>query len=1191
MKEAGQKNAVLATMLKHCFIVALCIMVFTNKLDAQNLTLKFSNVPVKTALKAIEKQTDYSFVYSNSVDVEKIISVDVENQELKPILNGLFSEAAIVYQINGKQIILSPAATAGVSKSGQAAPVSAGTKNVTGVVRDDAGLPLEGASVVVKNKDQYTLTGSSGEFSLSDVDPADMLTVFFVGFEPANLHVGSASSFDVKMASDAAMLDGALVTGYTTLSRERATGAFNRVGSEVISQRRASDLSSALLGTVAGMQGKENADGTVNYIIRGTTSLYADAAPLVVVDGFPVANGFRDVNPNDVENITILKDAAAASIWGARSANGVIVVTTKKASIGGSGQGKNININVNTMVKIGDKLDLETILTTASSEDHVFYEMLAFNNNWIFSSGYVDNFSTSILNAPMTLVSEQVYKFRAGKITEAEMTARVNELRHTNNRQQIKDLLLQRPILQQYNLTVTNSNNNIRNYLSALYEHGKGNVVENHNDRWRINYNNQVKVFKWLDFSLATNLHLLRNTTSGPTVTEMRELSPYEMILNEDGSYAEQLKINREQRAKIPEGQLPYEDWTYNILREARARDYSSEQFNTRVQAGLTFKLMEGLKFASSIQYEYNKTEAKELNLEDSFYTRNYVNTWIDYTHVESDYSQSKRNKQLVPKGAILKAQRSTRENYVWRNQLDFDRIFGGNHQVAAAAGFEMQEYKTNSQSDPWVFGYNPDKNSSALINLNPSAPQEKDIKGSVPYYTFPGSGGRLLPAFGYRLDRYVSVYGNASYTFAGKYSITGSARSDASNLIADDPAYRWAPLWSVGGKWNVSQESFMQTTSSWLDRLALRLTYGFNGNVEKSTSHKTLIGRSTAPSITFGGFYTGSITQGNPDLRWEKTSSVNAAVDFALFNNMLFGSIDIYNKQGKDIIGNKVLPSLLGASSRRINNAKISNKGVEIEVGVNTKITEEVRFTGKLTYAYNSNEITYLHDPNNYAYAMIEGAYVEGYPVGALWGYKYLGMNNGVPYVEGIGGLPSTMNDVAIHNRALGSLFLKYAGPGIAPHTMGLHAGFSGYGFSVSVFMNGTFGGHFRNPTFNYNMVGSSKVVIPYFVNEVINGSNKLPGFPVVNETKTYLWDRYVPNLLTMIESSSFVKIKEVNLEYSLPKRWTDYVGIGSTRVFAQIRDLGCIYTANSRGYDPEWLPGTMKPATTYAFGVNLNF
>ncbi|MDR2563004.1 MAG: SusC/RagA family TonB-linked outer membrane protein, partial [Prevotellaceae bacterium] len=651
--------------------------------------------------------------------------------------------------------------------------------------------------------------------------------------------------------------------------------------------------------------------------------------------------------------------------------------------------------------------------------------------------------------------------------------------------------------------------------------------------------------------------------------------------------------INREQRAKIPAGQLPYEDWTYNILREARARDITSEQFNTRVQAGLTFKFMDGVKFTSSIQYEYNKSQSRDLQREDSFYTRNLINTWIDYTHDKDDPSKSKRNKQLVPKGAILKNQRSTGENYVWRNQLDFDRTFGGKHQVAAAAGFEMQEYKTNSQRDPWIFGHNPDKNSTGYINLNPSSPQEKDIKGTVPYYTFgsAGSGILLTPSLGYRLDRYVSVYGNASYTFAGKYSVTGSARSDASNLIADDASYRWAPLWSVGGKWNVSQENFMQPTASWLDRLSLRLTYGFNGNVEKSTSHKTLVGRSTTPSATFGGLYIGTVTMGNPDLRWEKTSSINAAIDFALLNNTVFGSIDFYSKRGKDIIGNKALPSVLGATALRINNAEISNKGVEIEIGVNTKLYEEVRFTGKLTYAYNDNKITNLYDPNIYAYSMFEGAYVEGYPVGALWGYNYLGMENGVPYVEGIGGLPSTMNDVAIHNRALGSLFLKYAGPSIAPHTLGLHAGFSGYGFSLSVFINGTFGGHFRNPTFDYNMVGASKVIIPYFVNEVIKGSKKLPSWPAPSETKAYLWNRYVPNLLTMVEKSSFIKVKEINLEYSLPKQWTDFVGTGNVRVFAQVRDLGCLWVANSRGYDPEWLPGTMKPATTYAFGVNLNF
>ncbi len=1185
MRKTKQDVTLPLRLLKICLTLVLCTFFFAKSSQAQDVSLTYSNVPVKTVLKAIEQQTDYSFVYSNSVDVEKTVSINVSKQSLETALTQLLSGVGISYQVNGKQIVLSPAKTD--------APAS-NSETVKGIVKDDLDLPLEGATITVKGKQQFATTNANGEFNISGVTSGDILSVLFIGFNPVEIPVGNRSNIDVKMVlADATLLDGALVTGYTTLSKERATGAFNRVNSDVIEQRRASDLSSALLGTVAGMQGKENVDGSIDYTIRGTTSLYADATPLVVVDGFPVANGFKDVNPNDVENITVLKDAAAASIWGARSANGVIVITTKKAAAG-SRQDKNVNISASAMVKIGSKLDLNTVLATASSPDHVYYEKLAFDNGW-YSSEYTGTFSTMKLS-PLTLVSEQLYAYRNGKITETELNAKLAELSKLNNRGQIKDLLLENPVLQQYNLTVSSANANVKNYFSALYEHGKGNMVENSNNRWRIHYNNQIKVFKWLDFNMSTNLHLFRNTTSGPTLDEISGLSPYEMILNPDGSYAEQLNnVNRELRAQIPIGVLPYKDWTYNILREARARKLEAEQLNTRIQAGLTFKLIDGLKLTSSIQYEYNKGEVENLYTEDSYHTRDFVNTWIDY-----DHSKGKLNKQYVPKGAILKTQKVTGENYVWRNQIDFNRVFADKHVVAVAGGLEIQEYKTNSQRDPWIFGYDPARNSSSTLNVNPTE-SVKDISGSVPYDIFPGvnnaSREGLLPVYKYQLDRYVSVYGNASYTFNGKYSITGSIRSDASNLIADNASYRWAPLWSVGGKWNATQEGFMQSTRSWLDRLALRLTYGFNGNVEKSTSHKTLLGMSSAPSATFGGAYTGSVVFGNPELRWEKTSSVNLGIDFSLFSNLVFGSIDIYSKKGKDIIGEIALPSVLGTTTQKMNNAEISNQGIELEAGVNTKVTNDISFTGKLTYAYNKNKVLNLYNPSVYAHQMVgdvtsrKPAYVEGYAVDGIWAYNYLGMINGIPHVEGINGEACSMNDVSLHLRSAGLQFLKYQGSGIAPHTLGVNLSFSGYGFTLSAFVNGTFGGHFRNPTFNYTAVGRDKVVIPEFVSDVINGSNKVPSWPLPNTHQNYLWYRYVPYLQSVVESSSFIKLKEINLEYNLPARWTDAVGIGNTRVFAQVRDLGCIWTNNSKGYDPEWLPGTLKPSSTYAFGINVNF
>jgi hypothetical protein len=334
----------------------------------------------------------------------------------------------------------------------------------------------------------------------------------------------------------------------------------------------------------------------------------------------------------------------------------------------------------------------------------------------------------------------------------------------------------------------------------------------------------------------------------------------------------------------------------------------------------------------------------------------------------------------------------------------------------------------------------------------------------------------------------------------------------------------------------------------------------------------------------------------GNKTLRWEKTNTFNIGFDFAAFKNVLFGSVDFYHKKGTDIIGTITLPSVVGATSQKLNNAETLNRGIEIELGVNSKITDKIAFSTKVTYAYNHNEVTKLFYPSISGYDMLSGGangygFVEGYPANAMWAYNYLGMEEGIPYVEGIDGAKVSFSDVSLHNRGLGLQYLQYMGPIIDPHTLGWLGSFHGYGFNFSVLLTGKFGGHFRNPTFNYNMVGTGKNIVPMFIEEVFNGSGNVPDLPLPNTASAYLWDRYTPNLGTMVESSSFIKLKEITLEYILPRKWIDAVGLGAVKMYAQVRNLGCLWVANSRGYDPEWIPGSLQPSTSYAFGLNINF
>jgi len=694
----------------------------------------------------------------------------------------------------------------------------------------------------------------------------------------------------------------------------------------------------------------------------------------------------------------------------------------------------------------------------------------------------------------------------------------------------------------------------------------------------------------------GANVQYRKTETTGPDVSEIQSISPYETLVNPDGTYSVNLNLwNREQQNLLPLSKFPYSDWTYNLLREIRGRERTNEQLSTRVQAGLNFKIIKGLDFDSKVQYEKIKTDFSDYESDETFYVRNNVNTYVDYNNTTRVVST-----QYIPKGGILKTNSSNQESYVVRNQLNFNRVVRSKFNVAAIGGMEVSRYLTTTITNPWVYGYFPEKNQSTVppYGYGSSTDLFKTFTATTATATLSTIGGTLSgsggnTSFGWGVDKYVSFYGNAAITYNSKYTVSGSARSDASNYITDDAKLRWAPLWSVGGMWHMSKEDFMNNVS-FVDQLSVRLTYGKNGNTEKSTSTKPLVTVSTSPNASTGTFTATVTNNGNPFLRWEKTATTNFGIDFSLFKNKFFGKIDLYNKLGKDITGTVLLPAVTGTTSQRFNNAEIVNRGIELEWGANFKIVNRVQYSTSLTYAYNSNRIKSLYYPSYLAFQLVEptAAFVEGRPISPVYSYTFLGVTDSVPYVAGPKGVPYTMNAVQLHNTGLGLDFLNYEGTTIPPHTLGWVNNFNAYGFNVMILLVGKFGAVYRNPVFNFpTFVGSNKTNVSRFVSDVFAGDPNIPQFPKYLEPQFYLWDRYTPNLQGLVESSSFIECKEIDLEYNLPKKISQKLQMNTLRLFAQVRDVGMLWHANKKGYNPEWLPGTQRPVTAYTFGINAKF
>ncbi|WP_285011132.1 SusC/RagA family TonB-linked outer membrane protein [Pedobacter faecalis] len=1168
---------ILRVMKLTMLLMSVCLLQVSAITKAQ-VYLSAKGASLEKVLKSVSRQSGYDFVYTTA-DLKdlKTGTINLKNASIEAALKACFNGQPLEYEIADKTVMIKLKERSLVDRlMGFFQAI-----DVSGTVADEQGKPLAGATVKVKGSSQTTTTDEQGTFRLRQVDPEATIVISFIGYQSLELSASEVKGTITMRAVNNALNEVTVTSGYQSLLKERAPGAYDQIGQEVLANRPVSNPSTALQGLVAGMQSKENADGSVSFLIRGSSSIYGERAPLIVVDGFPVSgNDFSTINPNDIESVTVLKDAAAASIWGARAANGVIVIVTKKGNAGQTG----LNVTASAFTRISERTDLNQLIPLATSAEQIALERRAFENRWVFretSGSFPDD-----LMKPLTLGQEFLYSNKSGAISTAAMNAGLDSLSRISNHGQISDLLLRRAVLSQYNVNFSMVGDKSKSYASLLFEDNKTRYQGSDYNRYGLDFSNEYRLAKFLTFNVGMYLQYKDQNNSGATPTELRSLSPYETLLNPDGSYSVNLNTyNRAVLSQLPLSDFPYSDFSYNLLREVRGRKFRTEDYNARIQAGFNVRIIPGLSLDSKIQYERGKREIDIYNSEETFYARNIVNQNVEY------FSDTETvGRQFVPKGGIGRDTVLNSASYVFRNQLSFVKDFGGKHSINAIVGTEISQYRINTRMNPWLYGYYPDK-----------------LQTTVPPYGYGSSVEQLVgidgwetelqggsPVLDYEMDRFVSYYSNAAYTYDRKYTISGSIRTDASNYITRTPSLRWAPLWSVGGLWNIKEERFAENIG-WLDRLNLRLTHGRNGNVEKTTSTNTLLTVSTSPSPITGTITAFILDNGNPTLRWEKTTTTNIGIDHVLFDGKLYGKIDLYNKKGKDITGFIALAAATGTTSQKFNNAGITNRGIEVELGTQVKLPGiPVTYQTSLNYAYNKNEVNNLYYPSLTAAQMLDipNAVVEGQPINPVYSFTYAGTIGGVPHVSGVNGQPSTFNNVALLN-GLGAQFLNYEGTAIPPHTAGWYSTFGYKNLSLSVLFIGTFGGVYRNQTYNYNFayVGSRKTIANRYISDVFAGRTDIPPFPNANESNLYLWDRYLPYLSGLVESSSYIECKEVMLNYSLPASIAARAGLRNVKVFAQMRDLGLVWAANKNNFNPDWLPGTDRPLGTCTFGINLVF
>lgn len=948
-------------------------------------------------------------------------------------------------------------------------------------------------------------------------------------------------------------------TGYQTLNRERATGSFVLIDSILLNRSVSGNILDRLDGVTSSLIfNKENLGTGYNRAaisIRGRSTINGDATPLLVVDNFPYYDSIDNINPADVESITVLKDAAAASIWGAKAGNGVIVITTKKGKLNSK-----LQVNLSSSFNIADKPRLFTRQQLSSAE---FIEVEQF----LFDKGKYD----AVINNGYGVRSpavELMLAYRNGQIGLDRRNEMLHSLSKFDVRQEERDYLYRSPIDQLYQLSVNGGSTNNSYAISGGFDKGlpASNVASN--ERFTLNANHSFYTLKnKLSFNVGfqfTQQNQQRNSTL------LTNKYPYEHFVGENGEALPVTDGVLNLGYATAAGQIGLLDWRYKPLEENLA---NVTQGNTSLRLNIitTYNIANALKLAVYYQHQRNNGRQDDLGALTSYRTRNQINTITQLNQTTGEATRP------IPLGDILRRNFNSLMGHSGRVQFDFRQVWG-KHELSALAGFELNDYQTSSSSSI-LYGYN----ASTGVNLNPTI---DFIKSHKYYYS---NSSTIIPMGlqnGVTIDRYRSAFANFSYIWDNRYIISGGARKDESNIFGVRANEKGVPLWSAGLAWNLHNEKFY--TLHWLPFLNLRTTFGHNGNVYKNISAYL-----TASSPTFinpwQGNYANIVNPPNPSLRWERVANMNVELEFALKNNLLRGNIAYYRKWASDLIGKAPIAPQTGVNTFVGNSATLGTKGIDVSLSLSQKISA-VHWNSALLFNWVADKVAaYEVSPGN-NYDIVSGNYnnpLVGYPYSAIFSYRWVGLStDGSPqaYLDNA----ISTNYTAIRNSADRN-DMVYAGAGTPTFFGSLRNSFTWRYLSVSFNVSYKLGYYFRRESLNNSNLYTGSYKMPdYGLRWQKPGDEALTDVPALiypaNANRTLIYT--LADVL--VEPGSHIRLQDIRLECNL-KTLMPRIKVGQLQIFGYAQQLGLLWAANKKGIDPD--NPLMLPSGAYAAGFKLNF
>lgn len=1054
-------------------------------------------------------------------------------------------------------------------------------KLVSGTVVDASmDMPIPGASIyvsssmvgnrttegVMEGAMVGTTTDFDGNFDLRVDKDITSVSVSYMGFKTKEVDVTESSTgLTIVLEQSTEDLEEVLITGYQKIEKRKATSSYAQVNVSEIDQAGVASVDQMLTGQLSGVlvQPTTGAPGAPSKIsIRGTATLNGSSEPLWVLDGIPlegdeIPQDFRDkdnidnlqsypiagLNPDDIESITVLKDASATSIYGARAANGVIVITSKKGKKGA------MRINASANAFVTQKPDFSKLNLMNASEKVDFELFLAGRQdlNYQQHRGAV----ARILQVHNDYETYQNSGFSA---ISAEAQNEINELRGAGT--DWGDELYQMALNQQYSLNISGGNERNNYYFSAGLFDEKGTTKGTGQKRYNITLKNDFKISDRLTAGIAlfgSQNRTFSYITGADAYTNpsyyARHANPYLRLTDSQGNYVYDPDLVERSDLNL----------NYNVLEERENTHHELMANSLKSIFNVGYDLNDNLHFSTQLglQFDFNSTE--KYSGENSYFTRKYEQ--------RSRYTTPEGDDYYMPDGGIIQNWNADAFQYNWKTTGNYNTSFKEVHELDLMLG---TEFRRNKRTEVHTKGFGFDPNTLTTVPIT----DERALSNS------------LFDTYGktFNENTFASFFGTASYTYDSRYTLFSSLRYDGSNLFGVNPKYRYLPIWSFAGSWNVYEEEFMYNIDLISD-LKLRASYGVQGNIDKSTS-----------PFVVGEYYNTSILPGvneeiiraqsapNPNLRWEKTTSSNLGLDVGLFNNRVYLTGDYYYRKSTDLIGLKAVPLESGYNFINTNWATVSNRGFELAIHTTNIDTERFRWTSSLNVSHNESMVEDI--------AIREEAFkpsLQGYSANAVFAIRTAGLDsNGLPLFWRDGKKVTAVEFYNLEEGTNGSQLTReehrnlytYVGDEAPEFSGGFRNTLRYKQFDLRILSNFSINKTVKAaPSYQPTLAqpGSN------YSTEILKaGTGELPALighnsPGFNTDLVYNWfnsyddGKTYNDLDIWVKELSYIRISSIRLSYALPKDQLEKLNITGLNFNIEGRNLFVLGSDYNGYFDPE--------------------